>query len=408
MSATKILKNTTLVQIDLDIGLSIPASGQITLLQTEYLDAASSDDLVTFIGDGSVVVNDGSDDLSISIGMDLVKGVTQVLTGPEGPDGPAGPSGFGVYAFSNTTSAGVISKGRGLTINKTGTGTYEYTFTTPTPDSNYIVSGGFENLGTDTDTNWFVGSKTVNSFVLTTGIGDNGTAPDTLADTNHNVVVLGDAGPQGITSAYESWLNVGNVGTEADFLLTVVGPVGATGPEGPTGATGATGPTGPQGDEGPQGIQGIQGIQGVQGDTGDTGATGATGPQGPASIFGSEYNYSESLAESSTTSSAFQNKLTLNITSVPSGTYRLNWSYNWSHGATNSDFEGQITQDAAQVYLHKQEPKDAGTDQCHPASGFLGNLSLNGSHTFTIEYRTDDTDDVAYIREARLELWRVS
>lgn len=73
-------------------------------------------------------------------------------------------------------------------------------------------------------------------------------------------------------SAYEVAVENGFVGTEEQWLLSLVGP---TGPKGDTGDTGATGATGPQGPQGPQGIQGIQGIQG------ETGATGATGPQGP-------------------------------------------------------------------------------------------------------------------------------
>lgn len=82
---------------------------------------------------------------------------------------------------------------------------------------------------------------------------------------------VGGAGTAG-ASAYEVAVDNGFVGTEAEWLASLVGPTGAKGDTGDTGATGATGPQGPQG---------IQGIQGIQGDTGPTGATGATGPQGP-------------------------------------------------------------------------------------------------------------------------------
>lgn len=108
-------------------------------------------------------------------------------------------------------------------------------------------------------------------------------------------------------SAYEIAVQNGFIGTESEWLASLVGPQGAQGPQGiqgpqgvkgDTGDTGPMGATGPQGDAGPQGIQGIQGIhgiqgpkgdtgdtgpqgiQGVKGDTGNTGATGATGPQG--------------------------------------------------------------------------------------------------------------------------------
>jgi len=40
--------------------------------------------------------------------------------------------------------------------------------------------------------------------------------------------VEGDPGPQG-ESAYESWLALGNVGTEQDFLDSLVGPMGPSG-----------------------------------------------------------------------------------------------------------------------------------------------------------------------------------
>lgn len=363
---------------------------------------------------------------------------SEALTGPAGPagaDGVAGPSGFGVYAFSNTTAAGTISKGRGLTINKTGTGTYQYSFTTATPDVNYIVSAGFENLGTNTDTNWFVNNKTVNGFTLTTGIGDNGTTPDTLADTNHNVAVLGDAGPQGITSAYESWLDIGNTGTEADFLATLVGPQGPQGPQGNQGNQGLQGNPGNDGADGADGKTILNGTvdpttEGVDGDfyinttsdeifgpktagswgsgTSLVGPQGPQGPIGPASTFGSEYNLSESLTQSSTNSTTFQNKVTLNLTSLPPGTYRLNWGYFWALNGTGDDFEAEIRVDGIEFMSHRQEPKDAGTDQNHAASGFIPNLSLNGNHTITLNYRTDDGAVTAFIEDARLEIWRIS
>ena len=72
----------------------------------------------------------------------------------------------------------------------------------------------------------------------------------------------GGIGQDGL-SAYEVAVANGFVGTEQDWLDSLVGP------QGPAGADGA------------QGIQGIQGIQGVKGDKGDTGNTGATGPTGP-------------------------------------------------------------------------------------------------------------------------------
>lgn len=148
-----------------------------------------------------------------------------------------------------------------------------------------------------------------------------------------------------------------------------------------------TGPQGPQGDQGPQGPQ---------------------GDPGPVSTFGTEYTLVESLAQSTTNSTTFQTKATMSLISLPSGTYRLNWSYGWSHGANNTDFEAQILIDGSQEMLHIQEPQDSGVDQQHRESGFIANLAFNGNHTILLQWRTDDSDDTAFIRDARLELWRIS
>ena len=80
----------------------------------------------------------------------------------------------------------------------------------------------------------------------------------------------GDKGAQG-KSAYDLWLEAGNVGTEADFLLSLKGNQGDTGPQGPKGDPGDTGPQGPKGDPGETGPQGPKGDPG---DTGDKGAQG--------------------------------------------------------------------------------------------------------------------------------------
>jgi hypothetical protein len=102
--------------------------------------------------------------------------------------------------------------------------------------------------------------------------------------------VTGPAGPTGATgatgasgaagaageSAYQTALDEGFVGTEEEWLESLVGPQGVPGSQGVPGATGATGPAGATGSAGPTGATGPTGPTGP---TGATGATGATGPQ---------------------------------------------------------------------------------------------------------------------------------
>lgn len=92
-------------------------------------------------------------------------------------------------------------------------------------------------------------------------------------------VIEGVPGPEG-DSAYAVAVNNGFVGTESQWLASLVGPKGDTGAQGaqglqgPQGIPGDTGPEGPQGDEGPQGIEGPQGPAGADGADGTDGADG--------------------------------------------------------------------------------------------------------------------------------------
>ncbi len=116
---------------------------------------------------------------------------------------------------------------------------------------------------------------------------------DNVAACISDMDLSGLDGSDGL-SAYEIWLNDGNLGSESDFLASLVGPAGADGvtgpqgPQGPAGADGADGATGPQGPAGADGADGATGPQGPQGPAGADGADGATGPQGPAGADGAD------------------------------------------------------------------------------------------------------------------------
>ena len=75
-------------------------------------------------------------------------------------------------------------------------------------------------------------------------------------------------------SAYEIWLDLGNEGTEQEYLASLKGQDGYTpvkgvdyfdGEQGPKGDIGDTGLKGDQGPKGEQGVQGERGLQGLEG-----------------------------------------------------------------------------------------------------------------------------------------------
>ena len=128
----------------------------------------------------------------------------------------------------------------------------------------------------------------------------------------------------------------------------------------------------------------------------------------PTTVFGQNFQQEESLTLSSTTSTTYQTKLTLTTASVPPGTYRLGWTYSWSHGSTGSDFEARIRENGTDIMLHAQEPQDSGTDQLHRHSGFhYTTVASTGSQTYTLQYRTDSGGTTAYIQRVMMEFWRV-
>ena len=73
---SKILKNNTASpQLVSDVGVTVAASSQYTIPAQDYLLWAASSNVITKIGDSTFTVNDGSVDLSISDGTDLIKGL---------------------------------------------------------------------------------------------------------------------------------------------------------------------------------------------------------------------------------------------------------------------------------------------------------------------------------------------
>ena len=100
-------------------------------------------------------------------------------------------------------------------------------------------------------------------------------------------------------SAYEVAVQNGFVGTEQEWLASLVGPQGPTGSQGPQGEVGPTGPQGETGATGPQGPQGVQGETGPQGPQGETGPAGTTQWSGiqdkPFSTIGTGLSVSEGV-----------------------------------------------------------------------------------------------------------------
>jgi len=152
---------------------------------------------------------------------------------------------------------------------------------------------------------------------------------------------------------------------------------------------------------------------GLKGEPGDTGPAGADGQDGADGVDGQDGVFEELFETSSetlqqTTNNAYQQKVRLTLTGLVGGKYRISWYYEWQYNNRSNDFRGQVQiDDTTTIMEHQWEPKDAGSDQWHPASGFkYENLSA-GNHTVDLDWCCSNLGDTASIRRARLEIWKV-
>ncbi len=133
-------------------------------------------------------------------------------------------------------------------------------------------------------------------------------------------------------------------------------------------------------------------------------------PGGGSSVFGSEWDSAESIGDSVTTSTTFQQKLRLSV-NVPAGNYLVAWTCEAFPKYMGDGIKLQFEQDDTTLL-------GEGTIWCGDTgyanwfdnydrwTGFRV-LALNGLHTFDIDYRSQRGVDV-HIRRATITIWRVS
>lgn len=141
------------------------------------------------------------------------------------------------------------------------------------------------------------------------------------------------------------------------------------------------------------------------------------------SIFGNDFQYSESLSVAITTSTTLQTKIDFTTTDLPAGNYKIEWSYGWNHDKNKNDFHGilALNNDFTQNNLlmeHLQEPQQeggngtnkyvsTGTDQLFVSSGFMI-VNLSGVNNLKLQFRTTNDADESSIWNSVISLHRVS
>lgn len=124
-----------------------------------------------------------------------------------------------------------------------------------------------------------------------------------------------------------------------------------------------------------------------------------------STIFGSEFQYITSITESATTNTAWQQKVRMTTTTLPSGTYRIGWSFSWGADSRSYDFKSQIQlNDTSTIMSMNEELKDP--DSYVQTGGYYYS-TLSGVNTIDLDWSTENSSMTARLKDVHLELWRV-
>ncbi len=123
-------------------------------------------------------------------------------------------------------------------------------------------------------------------------------------------------------------------------------------------------------------------------------------------VFGTYYDYAESLAEQDNSTTTYSTALSITTDTVPDGVYRIGWSYEW-RGNTRDDFDARVQVDGSTVMDVNMEAKD--NNSYHGVGGFANQtFGSNGTHTINFDFRSESNGDIMRLRNLRLEFYRVS
>lgn len=123
-------------------------------------------------------------------------------------------------------------------------------------------------------------------------------------------------------------------------------------------------------------------------------------------VFGQNYQNVDSITESTTTLAIFQDKINFITPSIPSGTYRFDYSYMWQT-PTNTTCEYQVVIDGV-VRSGVRAYRVTHTSVYGGDAGYFDLVLTAGTHTVSLQWRAQAAGNTAKIKEARISLFRVA
>jgi hypothetical protein len=132
-----------------------------------------------------------------------------------------------------------------------------------------------------------------------------------------------------------------------------------------------------------------------------------TAVSGVTTIFGSNYFVAEDVTQTDTTNTSYVRKLRLTASGAQAGNYRIDYYSEWLHSKTSTTFSYKVDIDDTTT-IHETSFAPANALSWYTISGFDYYTLASGTHTFDIEFLSSSTGSTSSIKNARIEVWRIS
>lgn len=130
--------------------------------------------------------------------------------------------------------------------------------------------------------------------------------------------------------------------------------------------------------------------------------------QGFSLTFGTEYNYVEDPNRVTTNSTAFVQRLRLDVNLATRGVFRISTSFTWDLDNVNRDILARLqVDDNFTIWEFREEPTDPAITQQRFAMGTNDIILLVGMHTVDLDFAVSSPPAIAGIDQAKIEFWRV-
>jgi len=120
-----------------------------------------------------------------------------------------------------------------------------------------------------------------------------------------------------------------------------------------------------------------------------------------------QFQFEEVDIEHSTNSRNFQEILSMTVSGIPAGNYRLGWAFSWRQSKSNAEFKARIQIDNTDDTFFFQASPYVDILFWQPVASFQYIPLASGTHTIDLDYCTTSRRSTSFIKDSKIEFWRI-